>query len=87
MERGPVEGSPANDFEETASEGKDDQRASAPWKAVVAAEMKAATEANNAWLAENLALSSPTYVSKQAGLARDRKLASTMAVLSISRLG
>jgi len=57
-----------------AAEEKTDRRASAVWKAVVAAQMKATTDAGNAWLASKLALSSPTYVSKQAGLARDGRL-------------
>ncbi|HRE84291.1 MAG TPA: transposase [Opitutaceae bacterium] len=58
------------------SKDKTDLRASAVWKAVVAAQMKATTDATNAWLASRLTLSSPTYVSKQAGLARDGRLGS-----------
>ena len=65
------------------AKAKIDQRPSAVWKAVVAAEMKTGTEASNAWLAKKLELSTPTYVSKQAGLARDRKLGPTASALSI----
>lgn len=62
---------------------REDRRASAPWKAVVAAQMKAMTDASNAWLAEQIAPSSPTFVSEKAGLARDRKLGAKAAALSI----
>ena len=51
-----------------------DQRVSAGWKAAVACQMKARTDAANAWLAKALDMSSPTFVSKQAGLARRRLL-------------
>jgi len=64
------------------AKAKVDQRPSAVWKAVVAAEMKARTEASNAWLAKKLALSTPTYVSKQAGLVRDGKMGPAAIALS-----
>lgn len=51
-----------------------DQRVSAGWKAAVACQMKARTDAANAWLADALDMSSATFVSKQAGLARRRLL-------------
>lgn len=51
-----------------------DQRVSAGWKAAVACQMKTRTDAENAWLAKALDMSSPTFVSKQAGLARRRLL-------------
>lgn len=53
---------------------KTDQRVSAGWKAAVACQMKARTDAANAWLAEVLDMGSATFVSKQAGLARRRLL-------------
>ncbi len=47
-----------------------DHRKSAPWKVVIAAQLKATTDVSNAWLAEKLAMGSPIYVSKHIGLAR-----------------
>jgi putative transposase len=47
-----------------------DHRKSAPWKVVIAAQLKATTDVSNAWLAEKLAMGSPIYVSKHVGLAR-----------------
>ena len=47
-----------------------DSRVSAAWKAAVACRMKTVTDVSNGWLARRLGLGSPTYVSKQAGLAR-----------------
>ncbi len=47
-----------------------DERPSARWKAQLALKMKVATDASNGWLAEKLRMSSPTFVSKQVGLAR-----------------
>ncbi len=55
-------------------EDRSDTRSSATWKAVVAWCMKSRTDASNGWLKEALSLGSPTYVSKQAGLARDGRL-------------
>ncbi len=50
-----------------------DPRPSAHWKAQVALKMKAETDASNGWLAEKLKMSTPTFVSKQVGLARKWK--------------
>jgi len=51
-----------------------DTRVSALWKAVLALRMKTETDVANAWLAEKLGMGSPTYVSKQVGLARAGQL-------------
>jgi len=51
----------------TAKE-KLDQRKSVPWKVKIASHLKATTSVSNAWLAEQLNLGSPFYVSKQIGL-------------------
>jgi hypothetical protein len=49
-----------------------DQRKSAPWKVKLAAQMKAATDASNGWLAAQLDMGSPVYLSKHVGLARKK---------------
>jgi len=66
-------------------EERSDTRSSAAWKAAVAWCMKSRTDATNGWLEAALSLGSPTYVSKQAGLARDGRLGTT-AVRLMSKL-
>lgn len=43
---------------------------SAPWKVAVAAHLRATTDVPNAWLADELGMSSPIYVSKHVGRLR-----------------
>lgn len=47
-----------------------DQRKSAPWKVAVAAHLKSTSDVPNGWLAEQLGMGSPFYVSKHVGLLR-----------------
>ena len=47
-----------------------DHRKSAPWKVKLAAQMKAATDASNGWLAAQLDMGSGFYVSKHIGIAQ-----------------
>lgn len=47
-------------------------RKSAPWKVKLAEQMKACTDASNGWLASQLGMGSPAYLSKHVGLARKR---------------
>ena len=54
-------------------EEKRDRRKSAPWRVKTAAQMKATTSANNAWLAAQLNMGSPFYVSKHVGLLKKVK--------------
>ena len=49
-----------------------DQRKSAPWKVKLATQMKAATDASNGWLADQLGMGSAVYLSKHVGLAQKR---------------
>jgi putative transposase len=46
---------------------------SAPWKVAVAAHLRATTDVPNAWLADELGMGSPLYVSKHVGLLRRAK--------------
>jgi len=46
------------------------QSKSAPWKVVIAAHLKATTDGSNSWLAGQLDMGSPFYVSKHVGLLR-----------------
>jgi putative transposase len=50
----------------------EDQRKSAPWKVQLALQMKAATDANNTWLAVQLGMGSGVYLSKHIGLLRNK---------------
>ena len=47
-------------------------RKSAPWRVRLAAQMKAATDASNGWLAAQLGMGSAVYLSKHVGLARKK---------------
>jgi putative transposase len=49
-----------------------DQRKSAPWKVAIAAHLKATTDVPNRWLAEQLDMGSPFYVSKHVGNLRQK---------------
>ena len=54
------------------AKSREDPRKSAPWKVHLAQQMKAATDASNAWLAEQLAMGSALYLAKHVSLASKR---------------
>jgi len=49
---------------------REGRQKSAPWKVAVAAHLKETTDVSNRWLAEQLDMGSPFYVSKHVGLLR-----------------
>jgi len=61
-------------MKETNRNYRSDTRVSASWKATLALRMKTETDVANAWLAKKIGMGSPTYVSKQVGLARTGRM-------------
>jgi REP element-mobilizing transposase RayT len=51
---------------------KADHRGAAPWKVAIAVALKASTEADNRWLAQQLMIGSPRYLAKLVSLGRAR---------------
>ena len=57
---------------EVPAETLADQRGAAPWKIRIAVAMKASTDADNRWLAQQLKMGSPRYLAKLVSCARQR---------------
>lgn len=59
---------------EVSPSTRTDQRSGAPWRVNVAVAMKASTDADNRWLADQLQIGSPRYLAKLVSYARRRNV-------------